>query len=77
MQELSELKSGVQQYMDEDEFLENQKNCFNPKHKSTNDVFWKCEDWMKDAMKHSVLAEECDKGVMHTDGRSTSLKTTT
>ncbi len=76
-QELADLNSGLERFMTEEEFLDNQKNWFEPKNKSMNDFFWKCEGWMKEVMKRSEQAEECDRQVTHADSRSTSSKTTT
>ena len=76
-QELSNINSGLQQFMDEDEYSDNQQNWFDPKDKLMDDFFWKCEEWMKEVMKRSVQAEKCDKQVTHTDSRSTSSKSTT
>lgn len=76
-QEFSNLNSSLRKCMSEEEFLDNQNNWFDLKNKSINDFFWKCEEWMKEVMKCSEQAEECDKHVMPTDSRSTSSKTTT
>lgn len=42
-----------------------------------NDFFWKCEGWMKEVMKRSEQAAECDRQVTHADSRSSSSKMTT
>lgn len=76
-QEFSDLNAGLRRFMSEEEFLDNQKNWFDPKNKPINDFFWKCEEWMKDVMKRSEQAEECDKHVMPTDSRSISSKSNT
>lgn len=44
--------------MCEEEFLDNQKNWFEPKQASMNDFFWKCQKWMKEVMKHAEQVEE-------------------
>lgn len=76
-QELANLNSGLERFMTEEEFLDYQRNWFEPKNESMNDFFWKCEGWMKEVMKCSEQAEERDRQVTHADSRSTSSKMTT
>lgn len=37
-----------------------------------NDFFWKFETWMKDVMKRSEQAKECDAQITPTDSRFTT-----
>ncbi|XP_051982273.1 cysteine--tRNA ligase-like [Xyrauchen texanus] len=60
-QELADLNSVLRRFMSDEEFLDDQRNWFDLKNKSINDFFWKCEEWMKEVMKRSEQAEECDK----------------
>ncbi|KAL7841314.1 hypothetical protein SRHO_G00250050 [Serrasalmus rhombeus] len=72
--EFSDLNFSLEQYMSEEEFLENQTKYFEPKQASMNDFFWRCENWMSEVMKRTEQAKEreCDAG--QADNRSVRSK---
>lgn len=76
-QEFLELNSGLQTLMNEEEFVGDQRNWFDPKNKSMDDFFWKCEDWMEEVLKRVEQSEECDRQVTPADSRSTLTKVST
>lgn len=72
-QDFASLNSELQQLMSEEEFLEDQNSWFDPKNKSLNDFFWKCEGWMNEVMKLSEQNREDDTR-KQADNRSMSSK---
>ena len=72
--EFTDINYRLQQYMSEEEFLENQAQYFEPKQASMTDFFWKCESWMKDVMKRAEQAKEQECGAEQTDSRSVRTK---
>ena len=73
-QELLDLNSDLKKLMDEEDFMLDQRDWFDPKQKVMDDFFWRCEEWMKDVLKRAVQAEECDRLLTAADSRSTSTK---
>lgn len=57
-QEFIELQRGMRKFMSEHEFADDQKTWFEPKNKCINDLFWKCEDWMKNVLAKAEQAAE-------------------
>lgn len=51
-QEFCEINTGLKDYMVEEDYVEDQRRWFEPKNKHINDYFWKCENWMKNVLKH-------------------------
>lgn len=53
-QEFCEINAGLRKYMEEQDYVEDQKTWFEPKNKYINDYFWKCESWMKAVLMHET-----------------------
>ncbi|XP_016523109.1 uncharacterized protein LOC107835283, partial [Poecilia formosa] len=75
-EEFKELNSGLQNVMDDDEYMKDQKDWFRPKHNDMDDFFWRCEGWMKDVLNRAEQAEECDKQITPADSRSVTSRRT-
>lgn len=73
-EEFQELNSGLQEFLDEEEYAEDQKSWFGPKNDLMDDFFWGCEGWMKDVLTRAEQAEECEGHVAPADSRSMSSK---
>ena len=70
-QELTQLNDELSKLMSEEDYEEDQKN-FQPKIKTLNEFFWKCEEWMKDVAKRTEQAEQLNDQVKPTDSQSKS-----
>lgn len=72
--EFTDINYSLQQYMSEEEFLENQTQYFEPKQASMTEFFWKCEHWMKEVMERAEQAKEQECGAEQTDTKSVRSK---
>ncbi|CAL9708738.1 unnamed protein product [Knipowitschia caucasica] len=82
-QEFCDINAVLKNYMDEEEYVDDQNKWFEPKNKYLHDYFWRCENWMINVLKQGAVdkdlsgpgatAHEPTPKTEHITGRATQV----